>query len=50
MTYSEGIKALHLKMLLTQTELPDNLALAFINAAIAANPGDQDLIIFRNEI
>lgn len=32
------------------SELPDNLALAFIDAAIAANPGDQDLIVFRNEI
>lgn len=29
MTYSEGIKALRLKMLLTQTELADKLGVAF---------------------
>ena len=29
MTYSEGIKALRLKLLLTQTELADKLGVAF---------------------
>ena len=29
MTYSEGIKALRMKMLLTQTELADKLGVAF---------------------
>lgn len=29
MTYSEGIKALRMKMLLTQTELADQLGVAF---------------------
>ena len=32
------------------SELPDDLALAFIDVAIAANPGDADLLEYKKEI